>query len=306
MGLSLMRIRLRRKNESSRTRRERIEFCRTSGKSRELMPEFGNTEEGLAISDSQRKKQREVLEKTTGKNLTQTFAQANREALEAVSASYAPPSFVEPRCACCAGVFAQYRIWIERMVVQSYSYSAIAARIPADPETGKTLDRRSISRHAREHMRIEDTAARAMLEEEASLLKQNVDEGVIGAMTLRGSLKVLIQKAYRDAESGITTVEPKDMIQMIKLLHDLESNTSTTEAEEAKAAVSLFAKAIRNVAAKRRDESLMVEIRDEVQRLRQMDDMEGEIEENLVMPRLVGLPKPIDAEVIDEPDLPTS
>lgn len=212
-----------------------------------------------------------------------------------------PPQIVVAQCHVCSGPFAIHRLWIERMVVMAYSYSEIARQIPSDPATGKSLDRRSISTHARYHMRVEDAAARALLEEEADLLKQNVEEGIQGAMTTRGVLRVLVQKAYVDAQNDVTTVEPRDMIQMIKLLNDLETNTSTAEVEEAKTAVLLFSKAIKNVAAARRDDSLLVEIRDEIQRLRQLEEVDGAYEDHIVPPRLVGLPGGIpDATVVED------
>ena len=128
----------------------------------------------------------------------------------------------------------------------SHPYERIAKKLPPD-ENGHKIDRRSIAHHAKEHMDLQRTAIREELEEEARAAGQNIETGAQGAKTDRGILKVLVAKGFDDVIRGISTVEPKDLIQMIKLLNELNSNASTARAEENEIALRTFVRAIENI-----------------------------------------------------------
>ena len=248
------------------------------------MPEFG-------IDDDTRRKQRENLAKRSAAGLEKKYQDSNRSALEEAEAAMAPPVITVGQCHVCNS---ERRLWIERQLMKGRSYSAIANSLPPEklPEGGeRTIDRRSISNHSKNHMPLDQGYVRAVLEEEADLLGQNVDEGIKGAFTLRGALRTLIQKAYEDAMNNVTTVEPRDLIQMAKLFNEMEASTASTATEEAKMAVRLFMEAIQNVLADQLEhdqaEAIKKEIAEEVKRLRNRDEIEVEVENNLrTLPRI--------------------
>lgn len=246
------------------------------------MPEFG-------IDETTRRKQRENIQKRSAASLESRYAQQNREELEEAEQLMAPPVIVEPRCHVC---MSERRLWIERQLLKGRSYSAIAKSLPPErlPEGGeRIIDRRSIGNHAQSHMPLDQAVMRAVLEEEADLVGQNWEEGVRGAFTNRGALNTLIRKAYEDAMSGVTTVEPRDLIQMMKLYNEMDSSASTAATEEAKMAVRIFMEAIQNVVAEMLEpdeaEEMKRAIVEEVQRLRKRDEIDVEVESNMRLPR---------------------
>lgn len=244
----------------------------------------------LGVSDDERSKRQNVIAKRSGQEMKDKWAEDDREKIEKHEKAIAPPIVTEPRCRVCTSL---YRPFIEEKVVRGHSYKSIAEQIPPD-ESGHTIDRRSISNHYEKHMDIERKRIRAELEQQAKQLAQNTEEAVEGAITERGMLKVLAHKAYEDAMKGITTVEPKDLVQMLKLLNDMEVNSSTAKAEENEIQLRIFVRAIQNVL----DQENIVAIVDEVRRLRQLDDISFAMEGTLTEP-----PKEIEAEVVDDEQL---
>jgi hypothetical protein len=252
--------------------------------------------------DDERRKRREILESKGLEGIKKKWENDDREALDKAIARHAPPVFVEPRCAICSGPYAQHRVWIEQQLIKGRSHSAIARAIP--PIDGKALDRRTVGTHKDKHMKLEEAVIRGVLEEEATLIGQNFEEGVKGAVTERGIVKVLIQKAYEDALNNITTVEPKDLIQLIKLSTEFEAKNADLQYQEAGNAVRIFMEAIKNVMLggqfvdKEIGNKILIAIQDEVRDLRQKDEIESALELRL------GLSIP-DAEIIDDDDEPT-
>lgn len=251
----------------------------------------------LVVSDEERIKRRKVQDKTSGKDLQRTWENDDRKVIVAAEKAIAPPIIVEPRCNVCQS---PYRIQIERLLVKALSYSSIAASLPDEGED--TPDRRSIANHYKKHMAIQDAVIRGVLEEEAALINQNFEEGVKGAMTHRGLLEVVVRKTYDDIINGVVTAEVRDVVQIIKLLGEMNSNSANLKTDQTEAQFRFFVRAIQNVC----DDQTRVAIASEVKRLREMDDVEYEMEESL------SLPPPIevnieDANVVDnEPPLPAT
>lgn len=196
--------------------------------------------------------------------------------VEAENTSIAPPLISAKQCQVCQS---QWRLHIERLLVKGIAYKSIADSIPDGPS------RKSIANHAKTHMAIDSALTRAIMEEEADLLNQNYQEGVKGAFSNRAALNILIRKAYEDAINGITTVEPKDMVKMIELYDKMDSSSASQMVEEARASVNIFMEAIRNVFTdmldKEEAEALQQAIVVEVKRLREQNELEAKIENQL-------------------------
>lgn len=249
-------------------------MTRTTGKhiSEHSVADEPNTTTGSGgvVSDEERKKRKRILDRKSGADLKKRWETNDREELEALAREGAPERITVPQCHVCQS---PYRDFIEEALVRAHPYERIEKQLPPD-EDGHRPDRRSIAHHAKEHMDLQRTAIREELEEEARAAGQNLDSGAQGAKTDRGILKVLVAKGFEDVIRGISTVEPKDLIQMIKLLNELNSNASTARAEENEIALRTFVRAIENVC----DPEMIKAIVTEAERIRNMDDVTFEME----------------------------
>jgi hypothetical protein len=235
----------------------------------------------INIDPEERMKRREIMEKRSGQDMQRNWQQGDRMALAQAEALNAPPVISHPNCDVCQS---PHRLWIDRQLVKGIAYKAIADSIPEGPS------RKSIANHWKVHMALDQAVIRAELEEEANLLGQNLEEGVRGAFTLRGALGVLVRKGYQDAVDGITTVEPRDLIQMIRALNEMNTNAASTAVEEAKTSIGIFLAAIQNVLIKGDiiDRELGIQLVEaivvEVERLREDQQIETQIERQLLPP----------------------
>lgn len=209
----------------------------------------------------------------------------------------APPAITVGSCSVCQHT---YRDWIELMIGKGMAYAAISRRVPPEGVTEESF-RKAISNHAKKHMRLQEIAMRAIMEEEASTLNQNYEESVRGAITAQGIVEIAIRKAFDNIQNDVAFVEPKDLIQLIKLQREMQSNSSDIAVEQARIQVQIFIQAIKDVAKHRLDgDDLLKEITSRVKELRERDDIEIALENSL--PRTVGLPagEPIEAEVVED------
>jgi hypothetical protein len=244
------------------------------------MPDFGNgrrTVDPLSDMNSGRRdrygeaedKIRDsggVSKKSYGKMMEEAGRLEARDELAEMDSKMAPPRIFEPRCSVCKH---PHRDWIESILVRgSISYKGIAERVTP------SLDRRSISHHYKNHMDLQDAALVAIIEEEARLDGRNLDEDLRGAITKRGALEVALRKGYEDIVNGITTVEPRDLIQIAKVLGDMDSNAYQTGLDEMRAQVQIFIQAIKDVC----DRDTQAAIGQRVKELRKRENIEGQIE----------------------------
>ena len=253
----------------------------------EAQGDIMENEGGPVTSDEERRHRRDILKNRSGEKLKKEWMDKDRSELD--KQIKAPPIISEPKCHVCQN---DHRDWIERQLVTGKSYMSIAKSLPLE-EGGVDSMRRSISNHWRSHMNLEGAAVRAIMEEEAQLLGQNVDEGVKGAYNHRAALEILARKGFEDAINNVTTVEPKDLIQLIKLHGELSTESGSTAVEEAKVAIRIFMLAIQNVMLKsdlidrEKGQELMVAINDEVVALREEESIDLEMEKNLMIPKRV-------------------
>lgn len=224
------------------------------------------------------------------RELERRWNEEDRAGTKAAIQKYAPPIKSIPSCQVCQS---PHRPWIESQLVSGVAYLAISKALP---QGDGGASRKSIAHHYKNHMALEQAAMRAILEEEADLLGQNYEEGVRGAITHRGILEVAVRKGFEDIQNGITTVEFRDMVQAIKQLREMDTNTSNAQIEEATTAVRLFMEAIKAVGAGLDSKRLTIEsgdalaiaIQAEVKRLRDREEIV--IEAERMLDRHIGLP----------------
>lgn len=223
----------------------------------------------LGISDETRLKRKRVMDQRSGADLKKKWEQGDRAALDAREKAQAPPDISVPQCNVCQS---KHREWIESAIVQGAAYARIAGKLE---DKGEKIDRRSIAGHYQKgHMNLQREAIRAELEEEAKALQQNVEDGALGARTDRGILRVLVTKGFDDVIKGVSSVEPKDMVQIIKLLNELNSTAEDTRAQENEIALRTFVRAIESVCP----QEMIIKIVAEAERLRDLDDVTFEME----------------------------
>lgn len=173
--------------------------------------------------------------------MIESFAASDKEVRDSIIAKErkkAPARIVVANCHVCMH---PYRDFIETMLVRGQSYKGISERV------SPTVDRRSISNHYKKHMDLQDAALRAILEAEAKLQGQNFEEGVQDAVTKRGVLEVMLRKGFEDIQMGVTTVEARDLVQIAKLLGEMDSHAYQVGLDELRGQVQIFIQAIKDV-----------------------------------------------------------
>lgn len=241
----------------------------------------------IGVSDEERLKRKEILSKSTAKDLEKNWADQDRQEIEAAEKSLAPPIRTEARCLVCTN---PHRVWIERQLVMGRPYEAIAnACLPN--EAGKKPSRKSMSHHFKNHMPIQDMIARAELEEQADLLRQNYETSAKGAITSRGVIDVVVRKIYEDAQDNIVSGEIKDLVQLIKLKNEMSTNESQIKTEELESFFRLFTKAIQNIF----NTEQQGELKNEIRRLREEEALEAPVEDAMKIPAAE-----IEASAIDD------
>jgi hypothetical protein len=264
------------------------------------MPNFSpgnNTSKVVSLADAQagRRKQRDNKPKF-GEALDKQLQQEDRAELAKVEANMAPARISQSRCHVCQH---PYRDWIETMLVRGMSYKGIQDRVPPPANSDyDRVDRRSISNHYKNHMDLQDAALRSIIESEAKLQGINQDEGVADAVTKRAVLEVALRKGYQDIINGVTTVEPRDLIQISKVLADMDTHQYQMGLDELRAQVQIFINAIKNVCQRHPEgEEFQNSIAVEVKRLRQREGVAAQVEK--VMEELPPGEQIVDAELVE-------
>lgn len=198
-------------------------------------------------------------------DMKKQLQQDDRAEVQRAEKGFAPERISVSTCHVCQH---PYRDFIETMLVKGQSYKGISERVSPH------VDRRSISNHWQKHMDLQDAALRAILEKEAAVQNENYDEGITGAITKRGVLEVALRKGYDDIINGVTTVEARDLIQIAKVLGDMDNNQQAIGLDELRSQVQIFIQAIKNVC----DQETQNMIAQEVKKLRTRENIEAHVE----------------------------
>lgn len=229
------------------------------------MPEFRRS----GVEDMNKGRELADLKEKESKGLSLEFGPVSdkdvRDKVLAAERKRAPARIVEPRCNVCNH---PYRDFIETMLVRGQTYKGISTRVTPP------VDRRSISNHYHKHMDLQDAALRSILEEEAKLQGQNFEDGVRDAVTKRGVLEVMLRKGFEDIQMGVTTVEARDLVQIAKLLGEMDTHAYQVGLDELRSQVQIFIQAIKDVC----DRPQQTEIANRVKLLRSREGLDAQIE----------------------------
>lgn len=256
------------------------------------MPNFQNNPPREIKIDGNGRRQARVHAAKGSEDFKKELQQGHRAEVAKREENIAPERIVVKQCGICMHPF---RNWIEAMLIKGMAYKTIADRV--SPQ----VDRRSVSLHYKKHMDLQDAALRIIIEDEARLQGIDYENGIQDAITKRGVLEVMVRKGFEDVLSGTTTVEPRDLIQIAKLLAEMDQHQHAVGLEEYRNQVAIFIRAIRAVC----DPETQDAISREVAKLRKGEGVSAEIE------RALDDPKPeldedeeviVEAEIVEEPE----
>lgn len=174
------------------------------------------------------------------------------------------PEHYEPRCLVCTSKF---RHAIERMIALGTNYSEIERTF------GTEVPRRSISRHAKEHLSYEQAAIREIIEHEARQVQVNHEDGVKGRVMWRSYLSAALKRAWDDLIEGNARIDPAVAIQIIQQMDKFDKESSSAAMEELRLQFDAFMEAVKRVVPREMWEEIAVETQKQVDRSHR--DIEG-------------------------------
>lgn len=204
-----------------------------------------------------------------------------------------PEMHIEPRCKVCTH---PNRAWIEMLILRGASYSSIEATIPPAAEGEETISRKSFANHAAKHMSHEKIAYREIIEREANLQGMNQNQGAQNIITARGVLEIMIRKGYEHLLDEKTTVEARDLIQLAKIMGDMDSKKYEIGLDELRSQFDIFLQAIKETC----DNDTRNAISERVAEIRKRANIAGEYEKSLTPQD----DEVIDAEIVPEDRIP--
>lgn len=142
----------------------------------------------------------------------------------------------EPRCHVCQH---KKRHLIDKHLIRGVKFAEIS-RIFG-------IDRRSVSRHYKLHLNIEDAAITRIIEREASIMGEDFEEGIQGVLARKVYLETALKKAQDALINEDITVEPKDAVAIIEKLDKMESESSEAIISQMKIELAAYIQAMKEV-----------------------------------------------------------
>lgn len=131
------------------------------------------------------------------------------------------------------------------MLVAGHSYSEIERQFAF-----ANLPRRSIGKHADNHLGYEEAGIREIIEREALAAQKNFEEGKSRVVTKNAYLEVAMQKAYDALIKDDVLVEPKDAVKVIETLQKLQEQNQAVALDELRVQLQMFIQAVKEVVPK--------------------------------------------------------
>jgi predicted DCC family thiol-disulfide oxidoreductase YuxK len=180
----------------------------------------------------------DIVEKTT-KKAQKEFLPDPIESLPVIS---------EPRCRICRS---EFRPLIDRMIAGPYSYAAIARQFKdKDAElSGSNHEalRKSIERHAKQHVTVRDQAVREIIEQRAIERGILVDEQKNMLLTSEALLELYVQKGFEQITKDGTWVRHQDVLEAVKMVEEMRRDTTAEQVEALKKQVQVISLAVREI-----------------------------------------------------------
>lgn len=180
----------------------------------------------------------EDLVKKTAKKARDDFLPDPIESLPVIS---------EPRCRICQS---EFRPLIDRMIAGPYTYAAIARQFHGkDDKLGGNHEalRKSIERHAKQHVTIRDQAVREIIEQRAIERGVLVEDQKNMLLTTEALLELYIQKGFEQITKDGTWVRHQDVLEAVKMVEEMRRDTISEQVEVLKKQVAVISQAVRDI-----------------------------------------------------------
>lgn len=158
-----------------------------------------------------------------------------------------PEAWSESRCHVCQS---KYRHAIDRMIAMGTGHTEISRCF------GGEIDRRSISRHAKKHLRYEQAAVQKIIEQETERAEQNAEEGISGIVKRKVYLETALHKALEQVLGDNVVIEPRDAVVIIEALNRFDQQSTGAQLDVIKIQFAAFLQALKEISAQRGDPSL--------------------------------------------------
>lgn len=157
------------------------------------------------------------------------------------------PVISEPRCRICQSDF---RPLIDRMIAGPYTYAAIARQFHGkDDRLGGNHEalRKSIERHAKQHVTVRDQAVREIIEQRAIERGLLVEDHKNMLLTSEALLELYVQKGFEQITKEGTWVRHQDVLEAVKMVEDMRRDTISEQVEVLKKQVAVISQAVREI-----------------------------------------------------------
>jgi len=157
------------------------------------------------------------------------------------------PIVSEPRCNICKS---EFRPIIDRMIAGPYSYAAIARQFMGkDPHLRGNFDavRKSVERHAKNHVNIQTAAIREIIEQralDAGLLVNDVQNTYL---TNEALLELYVKKGFDQVTKDDTWVRHQDILKAVEMIETMKRDTIGEQIEVLKKQVFCISQAVREI-----------------------------------------------------------
>lgn len=189
----------------------------------------------------------------------------------------------EPRCKVCTSV---HRRDIDRYLVMGMSCAEIARYYEA---IGEMFTRKSVWTHSKKHLTLHNKAIRNIIEKKAEEALMDVEDTTDLLLTKRAILDIMLQKGYESVLSGISVVEPKDLISVIDKIDKMETEEQSIAVDEMVRDFKAFADAVKTFVS----EDSWIQIYERYEQNLKMDKLQPKA-------LRAGSDLPEDVEIIDE------
>lgn len=157
------------------------------------------------------------------------------------------PVISEPRCRICQS---EFRPLIDRMIAGPYTYAAIARQFHGkDDRLGGNHEalRKSIERHAKQHVTVRDQAVREIIEQRAIERGILVEDHKNMLLTSEALLELYIQKGFEQITKDGTWVRHQDVLEAVKMVEEMRRDTISEQVEVLKKQVAVISTAVREI-----------------------------------------------------------
>lgn len=163
------------------------------------------------------------------------------------------PIVSEPRCNICRS---EFRPLIDRMIAGPYTYAAIARQfigkdenLRGDLRNKRDMDRvrKSIERHAKNHVTVRDRAIREIIEARALEEGMLADDTKNSISTTYSLLELYVQKGFEEVTKSGAFVKHQDILEAVKMIEEMKRDSVSEQLDIYKRQVDAISRAVKEI-----------------------------------------------------------